>query len=150
MRSMKCPNSNHPARGYCPAPAQPAPDAAAVYQALDRLARTVASPAFARPGSLTWDDITDYALALIRLRECACAAGFARLTQACDAIAVTVSRLIDDKRCDGHDKLQSLKRFVSHARAMIPAPAHTPTTRPHATRRAQQTPRPAHSRLVPV
>lgn len=152
MRRMKCPNSNRPSRGNDPANVPPATDATAVHAALGQLARIVAGPGFARPESLTWDDITDYALALIRLREAACAAGCERLTQACDALAVTVSRLIDDRHCACQDKLLSLKHFVSHARAMLPAPAcpsaHPNTTRPHAAHRAPPAPRPARSRMV--
>lgn len=156
MRSMKCPNSNRPAPASASAapPNAPATDAAAVHAALARLARIAAGPGFARPETLTWDGITDYALALIGLRECACAAGFQRLTQACDALAVTVSRLIDDRHCACQDKLLSLKRFVSHARAMLPAPAcppaHPYVARPHTVRRAHPAPRPARSRLVPA
>lgn len=95
--------------------------AAAVHEALAGLAGTVARPCFAHPASLTQDAITDYALTLIRLRECACAAGFERLTNACDAIAVTVSRLIDDRRCACLEQCVALARFVVHAQAMIPA-----------------------------
>lgn len=151
MRSMKCPNSNRAAADTLPLPDA---DAAAVHQALDRLARAVASPGFAHPAALTWDGITDYALALIRLRECACAAGFERLAQACDALALTVSRLIDERRCGCHDQLQALKRFVTHARAMIPAPAPAPTAkprpRPRMARRASRMPAPSRSRLMPA
>lgn len=102
---------------------------AAVHDALAALTRTVSGPCFAHPAALTEDAITDYALRLIRLRECACAAGFERLTNACDAIAVTVSRLIDDRRCACLEKCTALTRFVVHAQAMIPATASS--TRPH-------------------
>jgi hypothetical protein len=102
---------------------------AGVHDALAALARTVADSGFAHPAALTQDAITDYALTLIRLRECACAAGFELLTNACDAIAVTVSRLIDDPRSASLEKCTALKRFVVHAQAMIPAPASS--TRPH-------------------
>lgn len=94
-----------------------------VHDALAALTRIVAGPCFAHPAALTQDAITDYALTLIRLRECACAAGFERLTDACDAIAVTVSRLIDDRHCACPDKCAALTRFVVHAQAMIPAQA---------------------------
>ena len=103
--------------------------AAAVNDALAALTRTVAGSSFAHPTALTQDAITDYALTLIRLRESACAAGFERLTNACDAIAVTVSRLIDDRRCACLEKCAALSRFVVHAQAMIPATAII--TRPH-------------------
>lgn len=98
---------------------------AAVQDALDALARTVAGPCFSHPAALTQDAITEYALTLIRLRECACAAGFERLTNACDAIAVTVSRLIDDWRSACHENCAALTRFVVHAKAMIPATANS-------------------------
>jgi hypothetical protein len=103
--------------------------AAAVHDALAALTRTVAGPCFAHPDALTQDAITDYALTLIRLRECASAAGFERLMNACDAIAVTVSRLIDDRRCASPDKCAALRRFVVHAQAMIPGTASS--IRPH-------------------
>ena len=154
MRRMKCPNSSRPASASASTSPAPMTDTAAVHEALARLARIVAGPGFARPESLTWDGITDYALALIRLRECACAAGLKRLTQACDALAVTVSRLIDEKRCASHDRLLSLKRFVAHARAMIPAPASPPTLPAVAPRHAPTRPRRVHpplrGRLVPA
>lgn len=102
---------------------------AAVHDALAALTRTVSGPCFAHPAALTQDAITDYALTLIRLRECACAAGFERLTNACDALAVTVSRLIDDRRCACLEKCAALTRFVVHAQAMIPTMASS--TRPH-------------------
>lgn len=60
-----------------------------------------------------------YALALMRLRECAGAAGFERLTNACDALAVTVAGLIEDRHCARRDTCETLTRFVSHAQAMI-------------------------------
>lgn len=102
---------------------------AGVHDALTALTRTVSGPCFSHPAVLTQDAITEYALTLIRLRECACAAGFERLTNACDAIAVTVSRLIDDRRCACLEKCAALTRFVVHAQAMIPATASS--TRPH-------------------
>lgn len=102
---------------------------AAVDDALAALTRTVAGAYFAHPAALTQDAITDYALTLIRLRECACAAGYERLTNACDAIAVTVSRLIDDRHCACIEKCAALTRFVVHAQAMIPA--STSSKKPH-------------------
>ena len=131
MRSMNVHPSGSPTRTM---PAmnpgrKPTPTAsenwavAGVHDALAALTRTVAGPGFAHPAAMTQDAITDYALTLIRLRECACAAGFERLTNACDAIAVTVSRLIDDRRCACIEKCAALTRFVVHAQAMIPAPA---------------------------
>jgi hypothetical protein len=137
MRSMNVPQPQPQIRtttartpGRKPAPAAPENwAAAAVNDALTALTRTVSGPCFAHPAALTQDAITDYALTLIRLRECACAAGFERLTNACDAIAVTVSRLIDDRRCACLEKCAALTRFVVHAQAMIPATASS--TRPH-------------------
>lgn len=137
MRSMQVPPRQSQARttiarpqGRKAAPAETENWAvAAVHDALAALTRTVAGPCFAHPDALTQDAITDYALTLIRLRECACAAGFERLTNACDAIAVTVSRLIDDRRCACLEKCAALTRFVVHAQTMIPAAANS--TRPH-------------------
>jgi len=137
MRSMHVPQPQPQALKTTARPQgrNPAPDApenwaaAAVHDALAALTRTVSGLYFAHPAALTQDAITDYALTLIRLRECACAAGFERLTNACDAIAVTVSRLIDDRRCACLEKCAALTRFVVHAQAMIPATASS--TRPH-------------------
>jgi len=137
MRSMHVPQPQPQTRtttvrtlGRKPAPAETENWAvAAVHDALAALTRAVASPCFAHPAALTQDAITDYALTLIRLRECACAAGFERLTNACDAIAVTVSRLIDDRRCACLEKCAALTHFVAHAQAMIPVTANN--TGPH-------------------
>ena len=63
---------------------------AATRDALADIGNIVSHQCFAYPDSLTRDRITAYALALIRVRECASEAGFARLTDACDALAVTV------------------------------------------------------------
>jgi len=110
---------------------KPEPDAsedravAGVYDALAALSRIVSGPCFSHPDALTQDAITDYALTLIRLRECACAAGFERLSNACDAIAVTVSRLIDDRHDACLENCAALTRFVVHAQAMIPATANS-------------------------
>lgn len=125
---------------------------AAVQRALERLARAVARPEFARPESVTWDSIVDYALALIRVRDCAAAAGYERLTQACDALALTVSRLIDERRCTSPDALLSLKRFVAHARAMLPPPAlaRLGAERAPGPARARRTPDAPDSRLMSV
>lgn len=136
MRSMHVPQPQPQIRtttartpGRKPAPAALENWAvAAVHDALAALARTVADSSFSHPAALTQDAITDYALTLIRLRECACAAGFERLTNACDAIAVTVSKLIDDRDCACLKKCAALTRFVVHAQAMIPATASS--TRP--------------------
>jgi len=104
-----------------------APDdrvAQAVQDALHALAGIVSDPCFKNPDILTQDRITTYALALIQLRECASAAGFERLMNACDALAVTVSRLIDDKSCANREKCAVLSRFVVHAQEMIQMPAN--------------------------
>jgi hypothetical protein len=138
MRSMHVPQSGPQTRTTTARPQglRPVPDApenwaaAAVHDVLAALTRTVAGPGFAHPAALTQDAITDYALTLIRLRECACAASFERLTNACDAIAVTVSRLIEDRRCAClEEKCAALTRFVVHAQAMIPATANS--MKPH-------------------
>lgn len=138
MRSMYVPQPQPQTRRMAvrtpdrkPVPGVPENWAApAVNDALAALTRTVTGSCFAHPDALTQDAITDYALALIRLRECASAAGFERLMNACDAIAVTVSRLIDDRRCACLEKCAALTRFVVHAQAMIPTTANS--VRPHA------------------
>ncbi|MFN3751463.1 MAG: hypothetical protein ACK4SR_08820 [Thiobacillus sp.] len=132
------------------APEVPEKGLAAVHGALERLARAVARPEFARPEAVTWDGIVDYALALMRVRDCAAAAGFERLTQACDALALTVSRLIDERRCTSADTLLTLKRFVAHARAMLPPPALAKpgAERVPITARACRTPTAPDSRLM--
>jgi hypothetical protein len=92
---------------------------AATVDALNDMANIVSRQCQRHPDTLTQDSITTYALALIRLRECAGAAGLERLRNACDALAVTVSRLIDDPDCANSEKCASLKRFIVHAQAMI-------------------------------
>ena len=131
MRNMQYLNSKHrigAATASCMQlkPGLGAPEdrvAQAVQDALHQLAGIVSDPCFKNPDVLTQDRITAYALALIQLRECASAAGFERLMNACDAIAVTVSRLIDDKSCANHEKCAVLSRFVVHAQEMIQMPA---------------------------
>ncbi|OHE62338.1 MAG: hypothetical protein A2X71_06530 [Thiobacillus sp. GWE1_62_9] len=88
-------------------------------RALDDMGKIVSDQCFNNPDTLTHEAITIYALALIRLRECASVAGLERLMNACDALAVTVSRLIDDRSCACRDKCEALTRFVVHAQAMI-------------------------------
>jgi hypothetical protein len=92
---------------------------AAAVDALNDMGNLVSHQCFANPDTLTQDRIMAYALALMRLRECAGAAGFERLMNACDALAVTVSRLIDDQSCVCREKCKSLTRFVVHAEAML-------------------------------
>lgn len=131
MHSMHVPQRQPQIRstGAKPPEQKPEPDAsenpsvAEAYDALAALGRIVSGPCFSHPDALTQDAIIDYALTLIRLRECTCAAGFERLANACDAIAVTVSRLIDDRRSACLENCAALKRFVVHAQAMIPATA---------------------------
>jgi len=102
---------------------------AAVMDALEEIGELIRHQCFSHPGALTEDSITAYALALMQLRECACAAGLGRLTKACDALAVTVARLIDDKNCTCNRQCEALTRFVAHARAMLQMSAET--VRPH-------------------
>ena len=115
---------------------------AALY-ALEEIGTIVSSGCFAHPDTLTRDGIMDYALALMRVRECAGVAGMERLMDACDALAVTVSRLIDDQTCANDEKCEALTRFVAHAQAIIERSAGT-----HAVHVVQATP--ARHRLVDV
>ena len=103
----------------------PAPEDACltVESALAALETVAEHPAFARPDGLTQDDVLTYALALMHLRDSAHAAGRTRLTQACDALSVTVARLIDHCASARHDQCVALTRFVAHARAMLRMPA---------------------------
>lgn len=98
---------------------------AAVMDALEEISELITHQCFSQPGALTEDSITAYALALMQLRECACAAGLGRLTKACDALAVTVARLIEDKNCTCNRQCEALTRFVAHARAMLQMSAET-------------------------
>lgn len=98
------------------------PLADSVASAMDALAKIediVADGCFNHPDELTQDKILTYALALLRVRECAGMAGMERLMNACDALAVTVSRLIDDRTSACHAKCAALTQFVTHAREMI-------------------------------
>lgn len=117
-KRLPCPiAANHPE----PVPLLTASDerVAAALLAVNEMGNIVSSQCFSSPASLTQERITAYALSLIRLRECANTAGLERLTKACDALAVTVSRLIDDRSCACQQKCEVLKRFVVHAREMI-------------------------------
>lgn len=102
-----------------------------VESALAALENVVARPAFAGTGVPTPENVQAYALALMRLRESAEASGRLRLTRACDALSVTVARLID--QCDAArcDPCAALKRFVVHARAMLYLPAESGDRRTH-------------------
>ena len=104
-----------PQRGH----AVPVHGISAVLDALSRLENVVAKHCVKSPDALTADGITSYALALLNLRESAGAARFDRLIKACDALAVTVSRLIEDKSCASPENCEALVRFTAHARAMI-------------------------------
>lgn len=128
MRNMQILNSKHrigvttaACLGWEP---DPDPDAsadlvAAAVDALNDMGNIVSQQCFANPEALTQGRITAYALALIRLRECAGAAGLERLMKACDALAVTVSLLIEDRSRACSGKCAALTRFIAHARAMI-------------------------------
>jgi len=126
MRNMQYLSSKHRigvAAAVCMerAPGLRAPEelVAAAMDTLNDMGNIVSHLCFTNPDTLTQDRITAYALALMRLRECASAAGFERLMNACDALAVTVSRLIEDRSCACRGKCEALTRFVVHAEAMI-------------------------------
>lgn len=124
MRNMQYLTSRHRIDVATPRHMQKAPDAhgdsvAATLEALNNIGNIVSRQCFADPDTLTQDGITAYALALMRLRECASVAGLERLMNACDALAVTVSRLIEDRGCACREKCAALTRFVVHAEAMI-------------------------------
>lgn len=104
------------------APPPPADAHAAVLAALAALEAVAARPAFTRPDGLTNDDVLDFALTLLRLRDSAHAASQLRLTQACDALSVTVARLIENCTPVRCDQCGALTRFVAHARAMLLMP----------------------------
>jgi hypothetical protein len=91
----------------------------AAMDAVEEIGDLLSAGCFANPETLTHDSITAYALALVRVRECAAEAAMTRLTDACDALAVTVSRLIDDEACANQEKCEALTRFVVHAQAII-------------------------------
>lgn len=90
-----------------------------VEAALAALADIAARPAFGQADALKPDDVLAYALALMQLRDSAHAAGRTRLTLACDALSVTVARLLE--RCaETHcGQCSALKQFVVHAQAML-------------------------------
>lgn len=116
----------HPAGALVRVPT-PAPEDACltVESALAALEAVAAGSAFAQPEALTQDEVLAYALALMQLRDSAHAAGRTRLTQACDALSVTVARLIDQCASARCDSCGTLTRFVVHARAMLQMPADT-------------------------
>lgn len=102
-----------------------------VEAALASLAEIAGRPAFSPPASPGQEDVLAYALALMHLRESSHAAGRARLTLACDALSVTVARLLDRCGREHCEQCAVLKRFVAHAQAMLhlsteyTAPVHT-------------------------
>lgn len=98
---------------------QPTGSVAAAIHALDEIDGVVSDGRFTHPDHLTQDTILAYALALLRVRECAGRAGMGRLMNACDALAVTVSRLIEDRTSASQAKCETLRQFVVHAREMI-------------------------------
>lgn len=102
-----------------PGLAAPEDLAMAAVDALNDMGNLVSKQCLVHPETLTQNRIMAYALALMHLRESAGAAGFDRLTKACDALAVTVSRLIEDRSCACGQKCEALARFVVHAQAMI-------------------------------
>ncbi len=126
MRTMQILNSKHRigvstavCLGWEAGPGASADLVAAAVDALNDMGNIVSQQCFANPEALSQGKITAYALALIRLRECAGAAGFERLMKACDALAVTVSLLIEDRSRACSGKCASLTRFVAHAQVMI-------------------------------
>ncbi|MFH1818521.1 MAG: hypothetical protein ABIK08_02475 [Pseudomonadota bacterium] len=124
MRNMQYLTSKHRIGVTTPARLEQRADTsedlvAAAVDALNEMGNITAHQCFTHPETLTEDRITAYALALMRLRECASTAGFDRLVNACDALAVTVSRLIEDRSCICRDKCEALTRFVGHAKTMI-------------------------------
>ena len=126
MRNMQHLSSRHRigvATAVCmerePSPDAPEDLVAAAVDALNEMGDIVSHQCFASPETLTQDKIMAYALALMRLRERASAAGIERLMHACDALAVTVSRLIEDRSSACRGKCEALTRFVAHAKAMI-------------------------------
>jgi len=124
MRKMQCPTSGHLTHVATSRYMEKTQDAtesliASTVNALSDMRNIVSRHCFTDPDTLTQDRITAYALALMRLRECASAAGLERLMNACDALAVTVSRLIEDRNCACREKCAALTRFVMHAEAMI-------------------------------
>lgn len=125
MRNMQSLISKHrmgrpaaPSAGQSPADLQTARVAATV-DALNALESIISCASFGHPEALTHDRITAYALALMRLRECAGLAGLERLKNACDALAVTVARLIEDRSTACRTHCEALSRFVRHAEEMI-------------------------------
>lgn len=109
------------------APHHPLNAVTAAKHALEEIGNIVSEGCLAHPDKLTQERIMAYALALIKLRECAGIAGMDRLMNACDALAVTVSRLLDDRTSASHAKCEAMTRFVAHARAMILASPNKPS-----------------------
>jgi hypothetical protein len=108
-----------PKRKHIVSPGLSAGSTTATMLAVEEISDIVSAACFAQPDKLTEDGIHAYALALLQLREYAGMAGMERLMNACDALAVTVSKLIDDRSTATRDKCEALKRFVVHAREMV-------------------------------
>lgn len=95
-----------------------------VSMALNLLAQYAARLDFTRTDCVSQDRCKEalkrYALSLIRLRECAQAAHLNRLTRACDAMAITLSNILDQpvNRIGWRD-CHALSLFVTHARTML-------------------------------
>lgn len=141
MRNLQQLSTRHPHNatlaGYVESASNPRA-AEALMSTLNEMESLVAPQDFSQPDALTQDRITAYALALMCLREHASAAGLDRLTRACDALAVTVARLIEDRSRACRNQCESLKRFVAHAQAMVRMT--TDAAKPHALRPLQAVP----------
>ena len=123
----------HPAGAFVRVGGRVQPDAClTVEAALASLAEVAARPAFSQSSLPLQDDVLAYALALMHLRDSAHAAGRVRLTLACDALSVTVARLLDrctQARCE---PCAALTLFIAHAQAMLHLPAdHSALSRAH-------------------
>ncbi len=105
-------------QSHPPSPPARARPIGRVWRALERISDMLSKGIAAHPERLR-HDITAYALALLQLRESSAMAGMERLTNACDALAITVSRLIDDGSRATQAQCEALTRFAAHARAMI-------------------------------
>ncbi|HQT01330.1 hypothetical protein [Acidovorax sp.] len=123
----------HPAGAFLRLGSGVQPDAClTVEAALASLVEIASRPSFGSSVSPGQDDVLAYALALMHLRDSAHAAGRARLTLACDALSVTVARLLDRSTQVHCEQCEALKHFVAHAQAMLRLPAeHTGLVRTH-------------------
>lgn len=94
-----------------------------VEAALASLAEIAERPSFDLAGAPGEGDVLAYALALMRLRDSAHAADCMRLMRACDALSVTVARLLEHCNQPHCEQCAALRRFVVHAQAMLHLPA---------------------------